>query len=156
MERRPWKRPIAVGTYTFIFLALFGLGWMSYRSDHNDLGYAAQLVTQQKETEEFMRKPFELEVAQPAPSAVPATAADPLVAQGAQIYQKQSCNACHGDAGVGTAAGPKLTGIRQRMSADQLASLLKAPSAKMIAGGMAPLSLPPDAMKSLVAYLEGL
>ncbi len=155
MERRPWKRPIAVGTYVFIFLALFGLGFTSYRSDHNDPGYAAQLVAQQKATEEFMHQPFEAELAS-SPAASPAIAANPLLAQGAQTYQAQSCNACHGDAGIGTAAAPKLTGIHQRMSADQLATLLKSPSAKMIAGGMAPLSLPPDRMKALVAYLESL
>jgi len=156
MERRPWKRPIAVGSYTFIFLALFGLGWMSYRSDHGDPGYAAQLIAQQKDTDEFMRKPFEAEIEQPVVAATPETPANPLIAQGAQIYQEQACNGCHGDAGTGSAAGPKLTGIHDRMSADQLAALLKSPSAKMTAGGMAPLNLPPDAMKSLVAYLESL
>jgi ubiquinol-cytochrome c reductase cytochrome b subunit len=155
MERRPWKRVIAVGTYTFIFLALFGLGYLSYRSDHGDPGYAAQLVAQQKDTEEFMHKPFEAEVIQPAAS-LPAVTANPLVAQGAQIYQAQSCNACHGDAGTGTPAATRLTGIHERMSADQLAYLLKSPDAKMTAGGMAPLDLPPDAIKALVAYLESL
>ncbi len=156
MERRPWKRPIAVSTYTFIFLALFGLGWMSYRSDHKDPGYAAQLVAQQKETEDFMRKPFEPEVSQASAGVVTPSAANPLLAKGSQIYQEQSCSGCHGDAGAGTAAGPKLSGIGQRMSADQLAALLKSPSAKMTAGGMAPLNLSPDAMKALVAYLESL
>ncbi len=154
MERRPWKRPLAVGTYVFIFLALFGLGVTSYRSDHGDPGYAAQLVAQQKATEEFMKQPFAPEAAQS--SILAAAPADPLVAQGAQIYQAQSCNACHGDAGVGTAAAPKLVNIRQRVSAEQLVALLKSPSAKMIAGGMAPLDLPSPSMKALVAYLESL
>ena len=154
MERRPLKRPIAVGTYTFIFLALFGLGFTSYYSDHGDPGYAAQLIAQKKDTEDFMRKPFEAEVAQASSSA--AVPADPLVAQGGQIYQSQSCNACHGDAGGGTPAGPKLIGIHQRLSSDQVASVLKSPSAKMMAGGMAPLDLSPDHMKALVAYLESL
>jgi ubiquinol-cytochrome c reductase cytochrome b subunit len=156
MERRPSKRLFAVGTYTFIFLALFGLGFTSYRSDHYDPGYAAQLVTQQKQTEEFMRQPFQPEVSQLSSSASPAVRADPMVAEGGQIYQAQSCNACHGERGVGTPAAPKLTGIHERMSADQLASLLKSPSAKMTAGGMTPLDLTPDAMKSLVSYLERL
>lgn len=80
MERRPWKRPVAVGTYTFIFLALFGLGWMSYYSDHSDPGYAAQLTAQQKATEDFMREPFQAEITQPSPSAAPAATANPLVA----------------------------------------------------------------------------
>jgi ubiquinol-cytochrome c reductase cytochrome b subunit len=156
MERRPWKRPVAVGTYTFIFLALFGLGYTSYRSDYADPGYAAQLIAQQKETEDFMHQPFEPEVSQLSLSASPAVPADPIVAKGSQIYQTQSCNACHGDGGTGTPTAPKLTGIHQRMSADQLASLLKSPSPKMMVGGMTPLDLAPDAMKALVAYLENL
>lgn len=156
MERRPWKRPVAVGTYAFIFLALFGLGFLSYRSDHSDPGYAAQLIAQEKETEEFMHKPFEAEVAQLSPSALPAVPVNPLIAKGEQIYQAQSCNACHGDGGVGTAAAPKLTGTHDRMSADQLTSLLKSPSPKMMAGGMTPLDLPPETLKALMAYVESL
>ncbi len=155
MERRPWKRPIAVTTYVFVLLALFGLGYTSYRSDSSNPGYAAQLADQQKETEAYMSKPFEPEVVQPSPG-LPAVPADPLVAKGAQIYQAQSCNGCHGDAGAGTAAAPSLTGIHQRLSAEQLPALLKSPSAKMIAGGMAPLDLKPEDLRALVAYLEGL
>lgn len=76
--------------------------------------------------------------------------------QGAQIYLSQSCNACHGDAGIGTPAAGKLTGIHERLSGEQLARLLRSPSDKMTVGGMAPLDLPPDAIKALVAYLESL
>jgi ubiquinol-cytochrome c reductase cytochrome b subunit len=156
MERRPWKRPVAVGAYTFIFLALFGLGYLSYHSDHGDPGYAAQLINQQKETEEFMRGRFEPEVAGISGAASAAAPGGPLAAQGAKVYLAQACNACHGDGGAGTAAAPKLTGIHARLPADRLAVTLKSPSSKMTAGGMTPLDLPPDSMKALVAYLEGL
>lgn len=153
MERRPWKRPIAVGSYTFVLLALFWLGYMSYHSDKTNPGYAAQLADQQKQTEAYMKKPFEPELAStPSAAATP----NPLAAQGAQIYQVQSCNACHGDAGVGTAAAPSLTGIHERLSADQLSALLKSPSAKMVAGGMGPVALRPESLRALVAYLENL
>ena len=155
MERRPWKRPIAVGTYTFILLALFGLGYTSYRSDHRDPGYAAQLLAQQKETEEFMRKPFE-PVAEPSPAAIIAAASNPLVKEGSQIYQAQSCQACHGEGGVGSAAGPKLTGAQERWTAEQLSALLRSPSTQMTAGGMTPLDLKPEEMRALVAYLQSL
>lgn len=153
MERRPLKRPFAIGTYTFIFLALFGLGFISYRSDHGDPGYAAQLIVQQKQTDEFMHQPFQPEVSSSAPSAVPA---DQAVVKGAQVYQAQSCNACHGDGGVGTSSAPKLTGIHARISDDQLSSLLKSPTPKMTAGGMVPLDLPRDSLKSLIVYLGSL
>lgn len=155
MERRPWKRPLAVSTYVFVLLALFGLGYTSYYSDHSNPGYAAQLVIQQKETDAYMSKPFEPEVT-PSSSALPAAASNPLVAAGAQIYQAQSCSACHGDAGAGTAAAPKLTGIGDHFSNSQLTALLKAPTPKMIAGGMAPVDLPGEQMNALVSYLEAL
>jgi len=153
MERRPWKRPVAVTVYVFIFLALFGLGGLSYRSDHGDPGYEAQLIAQAKATEEFMKEPFEAE----SPAAVVAApAGDPLVAQGSKSFAAQSCNACHGDGGVGGPAGTALTGIHQRFDADHLATLLKSPTPKMTAGGMQPLDLPGDEMKALVAYLGSL
>jgi ubiquinol-cytochrome c reductase cytochrome b subunit len=156
MERRPWKRPIAVGTYVFIFLALFGLGFISYRSDHADPGYAAQLTAQAKDTAEFMRQPFEPEVAQVAVAGVAPSAADPLAAKGKLIYEAQSCNACHGDGGVGTPAAPKLTGLANHFPKDQLATVLRTPTPKMIAGGMSPLDLPADQINALVSYLEAL
>jgi phosphoribosylaminoimidazole carboxylase (NCAIR synthetase) len=89
-------------------------------------------------------------------AAAAPVAANPLVSKGKEIYDAQSCNACHGDAGVGTAAAPKLTGTGERFSADQLATVLKAPTPKMVAGGMSPLDLPADQMSALVAYLEAL
>lgn len=155
MERRPWKRPIAVGTYCFVLLALFGLGAVSYRSDHNDPGYAAQLASQEKQTEDFMQQPFQPEVSG-AGLPVMASSADPVAAKGKTIFESQSCNACHGEGGVGSAAGPKLVGISARLSNEQLTAVLKAPTQKMTAGGMQALDLPPDQLESLVTYLHGL
>ncbi|HLJ17007.1 MAG TPA: cytochrome b N-terminal domain-containing protein [Bryobacteraceae bacterium] len=156
MERRPWKRPVAVGTYVFIFLALFGLGAVSYRNDHNNPGYAAQLIAQQKAAEEFMHQPFEPELSQASLASANSALADPIAARGEKVYQAQSCNACHGDGGSGTPAAPKLIGIHARFSADQLTALLRSPSAKMTAGGMSPLELSADDMAALVAYLRSL
>ena len=153
MERRPWKRPIAVGTYVFVFLTLFGLGFASYRGDHRDAGYAAQLVAQERDTARFMDQPFQAETSQ---VSVAASGVDPLAAKGKTIYEAQSCNACHGDAGIGTPAGPKLTGVGARFSKEQLATALKTPSPKMVAGGMSPLNLPVEQMNALVSYLEDL
>ena len=156
MERRPWKRPVAVGTYVFVLLALFGLGAVSYHGDHTNPGYAAQLVMQNKATEDFMQAPFEPELAQSSLLASNAALTDPLAAQGAKLYDAQSCNACHGAAGAGTAAGPKLAGIHARLSAEQLTAVLKAPSAKMIGGGMSPSDLSASDLGALTGYLESL
>ena len=155
MERRPWKRPVAVGCYVFVFLALFGLGYQSYAGDHSDPAVAKQILAQDKASEDYMRHPFQPEVA--AGAAVSATAsADPLVAKGSQIFRAHACNACHGNGGVGTPAAPKLTGLHQKLSPDQLTALFNSPSAQMTAGGMPPVKLPPDDMKALVAYVESL
>jgi mono/diheme cytochrome c family protein len=82
--------------------------------------------------------------------------ADPLAAKGKTIFEAQSCNACHGDGGVGTAAAPALAGITAKFSSDYLVELLKHPTAKMTAGGMPPVELPPDELMALIAYLKSL
>ncbi len=46
--------------------------------------------------------------------------------------------------------------IKAKFSADQLAELFKHSSAKMTAGGMPPIDLPPDDLKALIAYAESL
>jgi len=82
--------------------------------------------------------------------------ADPLAARGKTTFETRSCSACHGHDGVGTAAAPALTGVHNQFSPDQLAELFKHPTAKMNAGGMPPVDLPPDDMKALIAYIESL
>ncbi len=156
MERRPWKRPIAVGAYVFILLALFGLGAVSYRNDRLDPAFATQLLAQQKAAEEFSQQPFELEVSQTSLASSSAAPTDPLVVAGEKLYQAQSCGACHGDTGAGTAAAPKLAGIKTRFSAAALAALLRTPSAKMTAGGMTPVTLPDPDLAALIDYLNSL
>jgi hypothetical protein len=49
-----------------------------------------------------------------------------------------------------------LIGISAKFSPDRLAELFKHPSAKMTAGGMPPIDLPPDDVKALIAYVESL
>jgi cytochrome c553 len=81
---------------------------------------------------------------------------DPIAAKGEKIYAAQSCNACHGEAGAGTPAAPKLAGIHARFSETQLVALLKAPTPKMVAGGMAPSELSADDLTALATYLESI
>ena len=103
-----------------------------------------------------MRKPFEPELSAATLAAANVALADPQAAQGKTIFESLSCNACHGDGGVGTAAAPALLGISAKFSPEQLAELFKHPMAKMTAGGMPPIDLPPTDMKSLIAYVESL
>jgi ubiquinol-cytochrome c reductase cytochrome b subunit len=156
MERRPWKRPLAVGTYVFVFLALFGLGYISYQNDHSDPGYVQQLAAQDKETAEFMQRPFQAEASGTAATVMAAAPVDSNLAQGKAIFEAQACGACHGDGGTGSAAGPKLTDVSARRTEDQLIAILKSPSPKMTAGGMTALDLPPDKLAALVTYVRSL
>lgn len=157
-ERRPWRRPIAVGTFCFILGALIVLGIISYRVDDNDPAVAAQLQRQDQAEKQFMQTPFVPETAGGSNgSAAPgAAAANPLVAKGKQIFESQGCVVCHGEGGVGTAMAVKLIGVGQRIPTDQLANLIRHPNAKMRAGGMPSFPLSDDDMKSLTTYLNSL
>ncbi|HSY33380.1 MAG TPA: cytochrome b N-terminal domain-containing protein [Verrucomicrobiae bacterium] len=156
LERRPWKRPIAMGSYGFVLFALVGLGLRSQYLDSHDPSVTQQLAKQKSEEQEYMRKPFEPELSAATLAATNAALADPQAAKGKTTFESQSCNACHGDAGVGTAAAPALVGISAKLSPEQLAELFKHPTAKMTAGGMPPIDLPPSDMKALIAYVESL
>lgn len=156
IERRPWKRPVAMGAYAFVFSVLVALGLRSQYLDTHDPGVAQQLAKQKTEEEDYMRKPFEPELSSASLVAANVTLADPLAAKGKAIFEAQSCNACHGDAGVGTAGAPPLVGVAAKFASDQLAALLKHPTAKMTAGGMQPVELNADDFKALVTYLESL
>jgi ubiquinol-cytochrome c reductase cytochrome b subunit len=156
IERRPWKRPVAMGAYAFVLFVLVGLGLRSQYLDKHDPGVAQQLAKQKTEEDEYMRKPFEPELSSASLTAANVALADPLAAKGKTIFEAQSCNACHGDAGVGTAAAPALVGIAAKVSPEQLAQLVNNPTAKMSSGGMPPIDLPPDDLKALIAYVESL
>jgi ubiquinol-cytochrome c reductase cytochrome b subunit len=155
-ERRPWKRPVAMIAYLFVVLALVGLALRSEYSDRHDPAVVQQLAKQRAEENDYAHKPFEPELSSASLVAANATLADPLAAKGKTIFEAQSCNACHGDGGVGTAAAPKLIGLKAKFSAVQLEDLFKHPTAKMTAGGMPPVDLPPDDLKALIAYLQSL
>jgi len=156
VERRPWRRPVAMGAYAFVFFLLIALGLRSQYVDRHDPGVAQQLAKQKEQEEDYMRRPFEPELSSASLAAANAILADPLAAKGKAIFEAQSCNACHGDAGVGTAAGPALVIIATKFTSDQLAELLHHPTAKMTAGGMPAVDLPPDDLKALISYLEDL
>jgi ubiquinol-cytochrome c reductase cytochrome b subunit len=156
IERRPWKRPVAMGAYAFVLFAVVGLGLRSQYLDKHNPGVAQQLATQKIAEEEYMRKPFEPELSSASLAAANVALADPLAAKGKAIFEAQSCNACHGEGGIGTAAAPALAGIAARLPPDRLVELLKHPTVKMTAGGMPAVNLPADDLKALIAYLDSL
>jgi ubiquinol-cytochrome c reductase cytochrome b subunit len=156
VERRPWKRPVAMAAYAFVVFSLVGLGLRSQYLDQHDPGVAQQLAKQMAEENEYARKPFEPELSSASLAAENVTLADPLAAKGKTIFEAQSCSACHGDGGVGTAAAPALVGVGKKFPSDKLEELFKHPTTKMNEGGMPPIDLPLDDLKALIAYVESL
>ena len=156
LERRPWRRPFAVGIFLLILAGFVGMGFMSVRDDQRDPSIAKQVAKQREDTEHFMREPFEPEPAVGSLTAANIAIADPLAAAGKKIYESESCDACHGENGTGTNAGPKLAGAMAQKSAEELADLLRHPTAKMIEGEMKPVDMPDEDLKALVAYIKSL
>jgi ubiquinol-cytochrome c reductase cytochrome b subunit len=155
-ERRPWKRPIAMTAYAFLAGGMLWLGMRSELLDQYDPQVQQQLVKQHEEEDAYASQPFEPELSSGSLVAANVALADPLAARGKTVFEAQSCNACHGDGGKGTAAAPALVGVSKKFSAEQVAALFQHPTAKMTAGGMPPVDLPPDDTKALIAYIESL
>jgi ubiquinol-cytochrome c reductase cytochrome b subunit len=156
LERRAWRRPVAVGVFLLILAAFVAMGLMSVRDDRRDPSIAKQVAKQREGTEQFMREPFQPAGAASSLSAPVVAVLDPLAAAGKNVYSSESCDACHGENGVGTAAGPKLTGAIAQTPADELSSLLRHPTPKMIEGGMQAVDISDDDLKALVAYIKSL
>lgn len=74
---------------------------------------------------------------------------------GQQIFDQRACAACHGPEGVGGRV-PAMALLIRKNSDAQVLQLLKAPNAKMKAGGMQAVAADPDELRSLVAYLRTL
>lgn len=156
LERRPWKRPISVGIFTAVLLGLAALGIISHREDMRNPGVAMQLKKQHEDIAQFMGAKFEPELSGGSLMSQNVALANPEAAKGKAIFEREACNACHGDDGVGTAAAPKLVGISNKFDAAKLEALLHNPTDKMKAGGMPTVEVKDDELKQLIAYLESL
>src|SRR5665213_2830069 len=154
-ERRPWRRPIVIAGFAIFIGCYAALGAASYHDDASDPSVATQLARQKQAEINYMRQPFQAQAASGTTTASLA-ASNPQVTKGATIYAAQSCNACHGENGAGSAAAQPLVGIGQKYSAEQLAHLLHNPSSKMIQGGMPAFDLNEPDTDALVAYLRSL
>ncbi|MGA8044466.1 MAG: cytochrome b N-terminal domain-containing protein [Terracidiphilus sp.] len=92
--------------------------------------------------------------AAPAAAPVPLT---PLEQQGHQIFQRMTCETCHGVGGLhGTVAAPPLAGTASLLPADVLENLLRHHSKRMQQGGMPLTNLSAPDMKALIAYIRSM
>jgi ubiquinol-cytochrome c reductase cytochrome b subunit len=156
LERRPWKRPFSVGLFTLVLVGLGVLGAVSAREDARSAGVAQQIKKQREDEKQFMQTRFEPELSAASLNAQNTALVDPLAAKGKEIFEGQTCNACHGDNGVGTGIAPKLVGVNAKYDVARLEALLRKPTKQMVAGGMEPLKLSDDEMKALISYLQSL
>ena len=76
--------------------------------------------------------------------------------KGSALFQANSCNSCHGDNGIGSAAAPALTGVSTKYTEEQLIAILKKPTAAMSNGGMQAVTLKDEDMSALTKYLRQL
>jgi len=159
LERRPWRRPVAVGTFSLIFIVRTVLGAYSYYQDSHNKDVAMQLVQQHRMEVQFMKQPFKSQMdggARDTQALKASTPPSPLVAQGEKIFQSHGCYACHGEGAVGTSFAPKLVGIGKQFSDEQFEDLFTHPLPKMNAGGMPRFMFTPDQVKALRTYLDSL
>lgn len=155
-ERRPWKRPIAMGAYSLVLLGMIALGALSFWQDSHNPDIAKQLRKQHQETEAYMAAPFKPHLIGAAPSTPQATPPSPLIQAGQTVFTGQGCNSCHGDGGVGTAIAPSLVGVSAKFPPDKLAAIVRKPPPAIAAGGMPSFDLSDTQMNALVHYLDSL
>lgn len=159
LERRPWRRPVALGIFSFIFIGLVTLGAYSYYQDSHDKDVAKQLAQQHRREVQYIKRPFKPQMVGGSTLQQPAQHSgtpSPLAAQGKKIYQSKACYACHGQGAVGSSFAPKLMGVGQKYSTAQLEHLFKHPLPKMNAGGMPHFMFTADQVKALRSYLDSL
>jgi ubiquinol-cytochrome c reductase cytochrome b subunit len=155
-ERRPWRRPLTIGGFAIVMLGLVALGVASHTQDQGDPAVARQLAVQRDAVRAFMSEPFQPEASAGSLKVENAALVDPQSAHGKEIFEAQSCDACHGADGHGTDSAPTLVGVAGKYPNGELVRVIKMPTAKMSDGGMQPLDLPDQDLAALTAYVAGL
>ncbi|MDR3411236.1 MAG: cytochrome c, partial [Formivibrio sp.] len=77
------------------------------------------------------------------------------VLAGRRIFMTHGCFACHGMGGIGGRA-PALGPLVAKLSDEELTGVLRNPNAKMLAGGMPPVTATHEELESLLSYLRTL
>ena len=94
--------------------------------------------------------------AQPAQQAA-AVPLSPLALRGQKVFQRNSCESCHGIGGLtGTVAAPALAGTASILPASVLEDLLRHHSIQMQKGGMPLTNMNAQDMKSIVAFIRSM
>lgn len=151
-SRRARKRPVATAMFAGLLMALVMLGALSVWSDHRDATVRLQLASQNRETDEYMKQPFI-----PLPAALPAAAIPSSEAlAGKKVFEDRQCIFCHGEGATGTPAAPRLTGVAEEFTSEELEQLIRHPNAKMAAGKMPPFPGSDNDLHAVVAYLQSL
>jgi ubiquinol-cytochrome c reductase cytochrome b subunit len=157
-ERRPLRRPVAVGSLLLVLAALVLLGVQSEVQDRRDPAVRAKLTAQEQAERDFAAAPFAPEEnLGPGPgggaAAAQPAALSPDAAKGALLFESEGCSGCHGAQGHGGGGLFALANLGKRFSPEQLTALLRAPRPDMQQGGMQAVQLEGEDMKALVAFL---
>jgi ubiquinol-cytochrome c reductase cytochrome b subunit len=150
-ERRPWRRPFAVGSMLFVFLGLVWLGARSHAEDKRDPSAHAKLKAQDDEERRFAAAPFEPETT----GITGAHKMSDLEAKGALLFVSEQCVGCHGPEGKGGAGlFPIPPTVDTQYPGDQLKVLLRQPNKEMTEGGMEPVTLKDAELDAVIAYVR--
>jgi ubiquinol-cytochrome c reductase cytochrome b subunit len=81
----------------------------------------------------------------------------PLALRGQKVFQRNSCESCHGVGGsTGTVAAPPLAGTASVLPASVLEDLLRHHSIQMQKGGMPLTNMNAQDMKSIIAFIRSM
>jgi len=158
-ERRPLRRPVAVGSLLLVLAALVFLGVQSGAQDRRDPAVRAKLEAQEEAERAYAKEPFSPEEnlgpsagGGGAAAAAPA-ALSPDAAKGALLFESEGCSGCHGAQGHGGGGLFALANLGKRFPEPRLTAMLHAPRPDMTQGGMQPVQLKSEDMQALVAFL---
>jgi mono/diheme cytochrome c family protein len=93
----------------------------------------------------------------PPAQQVAAVPLSPLAVRGQKIFQRNSCESCHGVGGLtGTVAAPALAGTASILPESVLEDLLRHHSIQMQKGGMPLTNMNAQDMKAIVAFIRSM